>query len=73
MVANVDGSLLAYRDECASCGESLSDGVLDGHMLRCGSCGVEFDLPRAGRAAGVEPLQLAPVPLLEHGGVRVAV
>jgi hypothetical protein len=34
---------------------------------------VEFDLPRAGRAAGGEPLQLKPVPLLESGGLRVAV
>ena len=42
-------------------------------MLRCAHCGVEFDLPRAGRAAGGEPLQLTPVPLLEIGGVRVAV
>ena len=33
-------------------------------MLRCRACEVDFDLPRAGRAAGGEPLQLAPVPLL---------
>jgi len=65
LVANVAGSLLAYRDECASCGEALHTGVLDGRLLRCGGCGVEFDLPRAGRAAGYEPLQLAPVPLLD--------
>lgn len=73
VLANVDGSLLAYRDECASCGDRLHDGVLVGGMLRCAGCGVEFDLPRAGRAAGGEPLQLTPVPLLESGGVRVAV
>jgi hypothetical protein len=42
-------------------------------MLRGPSCGIEWDLPRAGRAAGGEPLQLTPVPLLESGGVRVAV
>jgi len=42
-------------------------------MLRCPACEVEFDLPRAGRAAGGEPLQLKPVPLLEAGGLRVAV
>jgi Fe-S cluster biogenesis protein NfuA/nitrite reductase/ring-hydroxylating ferredoxin subunit len=73
LLANVGGSLLAYRDACASCGAPLHDGELLGQMLRCPSCEVEFDLPRAGRAAGGEPLQLAPVPLLQEGGVRVAV
>jgi Fe-S cluster biogenesis protein NfuA/nitrite reductase/ring-hydroxylating ferredoxin subunit len=73
LLANVEGSLLAYRDACASCGASLKDAELIGTMLRCPECLVEFDLPRAGRAAGGEPLQLNPVPLLETGGLRVAV
>jgi Fe-S cluster biogenesis protein NfuA/nitrite reductase/ring-hydroxylating ferredoxin subunit len=73
VVANVEGSLVAYRDSCAACGEPLSDGELDGRMLHCAACGIDFDLRRAGRAAGDEPLQLTPVPLLEAGGVRVAV
>jgi Fe-S cluster biogenesis protein NfuA/nitrite reductase/ring-hydroxylating ferredoxin subunit len=73
LLANIEGSLLAYRDECASCGEPLHDGELSGGMLRCSSCGADFDLQRAGRAAGGEPLQLTPVPLLEAGGIRVAV
>ena len=73
LLANVDGSLLAYENECASCGAPLGDAALDGGMLRCCACEVEFDLPRAGRAAGGEPLQLKPVPLLEAGGLRVAV
>jgi len=73
VLANVSGSLLAYRDECAACGASFEGAALDGGMLRCRECEVDFDLPRAGRAAGNEPLQLAPVPLLEDGPVRVAV
>jgi Fe-S cluster biogenesis protein NfuA/nitrite reductase/ring-hydroxylating ferredoxin subunit len=73
VVANVDGSLLAYRNACAACGAPLDGGELDGRMLRCAECGVEFDLPRAGRAAGNEPLQLAPIPLLDDDGIRVAV
>ena len=73
LLANVEGTLLAYRDCCASCGGPLHDGELDGHMLRCASCEVEFDLPRAGRAAGGEPLQLTPVPLLASDAIRVAV
>ncbi len=73
LFADVGDSLLAYENRCAACGEPLGGGVLDGGMLRCPSCLVEFDLPRAGRAAGGEPLQLRPVPLLEAGGLRVAV
>ena len=73
VLADVDGRLLAYVDECASCGASISDGRLQAGMLRCQACDAEFDLPRAGRAAGGEPLQLRPVPLLEAGGVRVAI
>ncbi len=73
LFADVGDSLLAYENRCAACGEPLGGGELDGGMLRCPSCDVEFDLPRAGRAAGGEPLQLRPVPLLEAGGLRVAV
>jgi len=73
LLANVGGTLLAYRDECASCGETLGDAALEAGMLRCSRCGADFDLRRAGRAAGGEPLQLTPVPLLQDGGVRVAV
>jgi Fe-S cluster biogenesis protein NfuA/nitrite reductase/ring-hydroxylating ferredoxin subunit len=73
LLANVDGSLLAYRNECASCGERLDTGELRAGLLCCPGCGLEFDLPRAGRVAGGEPLQLTPVPLLESGGVRIAV
>ncbi len=73
VVANVQGSLVAYRDACAACGEPLGESELEGRMLRCAACGADFDLRRAGRAAGDEPLQLTPVPLLEAGGVRVAV
>jgi Fe-S cluster biogenesis protein NfuA/nitrite reductase/ring-hydroxylating ferredoxin subunit len=73
LLAEVDGSLLAYGNECASCGQPLGEAELQGGMLRCPACECEFDLPRAGRAAGGEPLQLRPVPLLEAGGLRVAI
>jgi Fe-S cluster biogenesis protein NfuA/nitrite reductase/ring-hydroxylating ferredoxin subunit len=72
LLADVGGSLLAYENACAACGEPLGDAQLNGGMLRCRHCEVEFDLPHAGRAAGGEPLQLRPIPLLESGGLRVA-
>jgi len=74
LLADVAGRLLAYADECAACGQPLHDGSLDlTGTLGCPHCAVEFDLPKAGRAVGGEPLQLDPLPLLEDGGLRVAV
>ena len=73
LLANAGGTLLAYVNECAACGSALEEGSLNEGMLRCPGCEIDFDLPRAGRAAGGEPLQLRPVPLLEAGGLRVAI
>lgn len=73
LVANVGGTLLAYRNACAGCGAPLHRAELDGGLLTCLGCRRRFELPLAGRAIG-EDLQLAPVPLLEEGGhVKVAV
>jgi Fe-S cluster biogenesis protein NfuA/nitrite reductase/ring-hydroxylating ferredoxin subunit len=73
VVANVDGTLLAYRDSCASCGGSLGQGSLTAGALSCPGCGRSFFLPRAGRSMDDERIQLEPVPLLrDQGHVRVA-
>jgi len=74
LVANVDGTLLAYRDACAGCGASIHGGLLENGILACPSCGRLFELARAGRLVeGDEPLQLTPVPLLPGDGGRPAV
>ncbi len=65
VVANVDGSVLAYRDRCAACDASLREAELAGALLTCAACGCTFDLPRAGRASDGEA-QLDPVPLLRR-------
>ncbi len=73
VIGNVDGTLLAYRNTCVSCGERLETGVLSAGALTCSGCGRSFFLPRAGRSLDDERLQLDPVPLLrENGSVRVA-
>jgi len=73
VVANVEGSLLAYRDRCASCGARLHDGLLMAGALSCPECARSFFLPRAGRSMDADRLQLEPVPLLrEDGRVKVA-
>jgi Fe-S cluster biogenesis protein NfuA/nitrite reductase/ring-hydroxylating ferredoxin subunit len=73
VVANVDGTLLAYRSACAGCDAALGDATLSGEILTCARCGRGFDLPRAGRALGSDPGQLEPVPLLRRAGAGVEV
>jgi Fe-S cluster biogenesis protein NfuA/nitrite reductase/ring-hydroxylating ferredoxin subunit len=73
LVANVEGTLLAYRDACANCGATLHDGRLAAGALACHRCERSFFLPRAGRSMDDDRIQLEPVPLLrEQGRVKVA-
>jgi Fe-S cluster biogenesis protein NfuA/nitrite reductase/ring-hydroxylating ferredoxin subunit len=73
VVANVDGTLLAYANTCADCGARLDGGRLQAGTLACPRCSRTFFLPRAGRSMDDERLQLEPVPLLrEQGHVKVA-
>ena len=72
-VANVDGTLLAYRNSCASCGGDLTGGALDAGALACPGCGRGYFLPQAGRSMDDDHLQLQPIPLLrEAEGIKVA-
>ena len=67
------GTLLAYRDRCAGCGEPLHDGELDRRRPALPRLRAAYFLPRAGRSMDDERLQLEPVPLLrDRGAVRVA-
>jgi Fe-S cluster biogenesis protein NfuA/nitrite reductase/ring-hydroxylating ferredoxin subunit len=73
VVANVEGTLLAYRNTCADCGGALDGGALDGGALGCPSCGRRYFLPQAGRSMDDDHLQLQPVPLLrEQEQIKVA-
>ena len=73
VVANVDGTLLAYANTCADCGGPLDGGDLQAGTLACPGCARTFFLPSAGRSMDDELLQLVPVPLLrEQGRVKVA-
>ena len=72
-VANVDGTLLAYRNSCARCGGDLAAAELDGGALACPSCGRAYFLPQAGRSMDDDHLQLQPIPLLrEAEAIKVA-
>jgi len=73
VVANVDGTLLAYTNTCADCGAPLDGGELHEGALACPRCARTFFLPTAGRSMDDQRLQLMPVPLLhEQGHVKVA-
>jgi Fe-S cluster biogenesis protein NfuA/nitrite reductase/ring-hydroxylating ferredoxin subunit len=73
VIANVDGTLLAYHNRCAACGGGLERGELTDGALACPECGRSYFLPRAGRSLDGENLQLEPIPLLqEQGRIRVA-
>ena len=74
LVANLDGTLLAYVDRCASCGGGLEGSALAGDHLTCATCGHAFDLRLAGKPGVADDGPLMPVPLLpEHGGWKAAV
>ena len=68
VVANVDGTLLAYRNACASCGGALDGGALEAASSAVPGCGRSFFLPQAGRSLDDDHLQLQPVPLLREAG-----
>ncbi|MBV8431226.1 MAG: NifU family protein [Solirubrobacterales bacterium] len=73
VIANVDGTLLAYGNACAGCGGPLHAGVLRAGTLACPGCGRSYFLPRAGRSLDDDRLQLEPIPLLrEQDRVKVA-
>jgi Fe-S cluster biogenesis protein NfuA/nitrite reductase/ring-hydroxylating ferredoxin subunit len=75
LMANVGGTLLAYRNACGWCRARLDDArMTPGGTLTCPSCERRFELRRAGRSPDDDALQIAPVPLLRgEGRVRVAV
>ncbi len=73
LVANLDGTLVAYVDRCPACLVALSDGSLNGGLLTC-DCGATYDVHHAGRALEDDAAGLAPVPLLpDHGRWKMAV
>ena len=74
LVANVGGSLLAYRNECPCCGAGLEEATLEGEILSCGRCRHGFALTQAGRAVGSDDVYLEPVPMLRRSkGLELSV
>ncbi|HMB90622.1 MAG TPA: NifU family protein [Rhodothermales bacterium] len=65
--------LYAYNNACPSCQEALDAANLDGTALVCPSCGLSYDVIRAGRGLDKPSESLEPIPLLiEKEHVRIA-
>jgi Fe-S cluster biogenesis protein NfuA/nitrite reductase/ring-hydroxylating ferredoxin subunit len=73
LVCSVRGTLYAYRDACAACGQSLGTGALEREQLSCPDCGARYNVRLAGKGIDNPELHLDPLPLLaDSQGVRVA-
>lgn len=70
-----DGSRFAHHAACPGCKDTLEGAVLSGSEVTCGSCGLCYDVRRAGRCVDDPELQLEPLPLLttDAGVVTVAI
>jgi Fe-S cluster biogenesis protein NfuA len=74
LVCSVRGTLYAYRDACAGCGASMTEGSLEREILTCPACGARYNARLAGKGVDDPSLHLGPLPLLaDSQGVRVAV
>lgn len=73
IVANVDGTMLAYQNACAGCAGPMDTGELIEGVLSCPSCARRYFLPRAGRSLDEDRLHLVPIPLLYDEGIGVKV
>jgi len=75
LVANLDGTFFAYRNNCPMCSSALHHGDLVGDRLMCPRCTAEYDVRLAGRALAPEGAPpLAALPLLPEGaGWKVAI
>jgi 3-phenylpropionate/trans-cinnamate dioxygenase ferredoxin subunit len=54
VIANVDGNYFAFEDRCLHWGVKLSDGCLEGNVVRCRAHGWKHDVVR-GEIAASEP------------------
>jgi Fe-S cluster biogenesis protein NfuA/nitrite reductase/ring-hydroxylating ferredoxin subunit len=69
LVCRVDGAgqLLAYRDHCPVCDDSLAGAALHEALLECPRCRTRFDVVHAGTSA--TGAHLEPLPLLARDDV----
>ena len=67
LACRVGDQVLAYRDHCPICDDSLAGARLHDSLLRCPRCQSDFDVVHAGSGPGEAHLE--PLPLLPRDGV----
>lgn len=68
LACRVGDEVLAYRDRCPNCTDSLAGARLNDAVLRCPRCDAGFDVIHAG--AGIDvAAHLDPIPILVRDGV----
>ncbi len=66
-------NLYAYNNICPGCGQPLGASRLEGSVLACSICKMQYDVVHAGRGLDLAGLHLEPVPLLtQNGRSRIA-
>jgi nitrite reductase/ring-hydroxylating ferredoxin subunit len=68
-LANVDGRVYAFHDECTHEQCSLvEEGTLEGRVLTCGCHGAQFDVTTGAVLAPPAPRPIATFPIQIQGG-----
>ena len=72
-LANVEGTIYAFRDNCSHRDYPLSEGTLEGTRLECAWHGAQFDVTtgRAVRLPAIKPIRSYDV-RVENGDILVA-
>lgn len=73
LFCKLDESFYAYSSTCRGCDQALEGAHFDTTALTCPTCGLRYDVMRAGRGVDRPDIHLEPFPLLiEQGVARVA-
>jgi nitrite reductase/ring-hydroxylating ferredoxin subunit len=73
LFCRLEETFYAYNNSCPGCGQPLGASRLEGRVLACSICNLQYDVVRAGRGVDLTNLHLEPVPLLtQNGRARIA-
>lgn len=68
LACRIGEDVVAYRDHCPRCTNSMAGATLHGSVLRCPQCTTAFDVMQAGVQVDGD-LHLEPIPVLTRDGV----
>ena len=68
LFCRLEETFYAYNNSCPGCGQRLGASRLEGTVLACSICNLQYDVIHAGRGVNLTSLHLEPVPLLTQNG-----